>query len=201
MAAPTSSQKAAPEVLNSGRKDGQKILLLSTTCRAKDVWLSPLPKLWSGGWWGQSEATALLKPPGRSTRAREIKVFLGNAATHQCIHCSCRERWRPSAFLLWSMATSLCLGMKAAGNGNKFDFVFVLQDQRVRHPACLCAKSFSVLRRWKKKKCFTSPAGKQRHSDLSRETKEKEDSHISLKLGACSCFCTVHPDIPEKSPL
>lgn len=109
---------------------------------------------------------------------------------HPLHHCRDGD---PSAFLLWSMARPLCLCLKASGNENKFDFIFGLQDQRIRHPACLCATSFSVLRRWKKERCFTFSPGKQRHSDLSRETKEKEDSHISLKPGACSYFCTVHP--------
>lgn len=63
----------------------------------------------------------------------------------------CPERGKPSLFLLWSMARSLCLCRKATGGGNKFDFISGLQDQRVTHPACLCATSFSVLRKWEKK--------------------------------------------------
>ena len=36
-------------------------------------------------------------------------------------------------------------------------------------------------------------AEKQRHSDLSRETKEQEDSLTSLKADTYSYFYVVHP--------
>lgn len=87
--------------------------------------------------------TALLDPPDRSTKERELKVFLVNAATHQSTHriyrrervFTCKvhsgvEDIRQFLFtVLGSVTRSLCLCMKVSRYENGFGFTLGLQGQ------------------------------------------------------------------------
>lgn len=87
-------------------------------------------------WWWWRVVTALLDPPDRSTRERELKVFLETTHSLPIIstggwvysHTKCMEGWRQFPYtMLGSMTGSPCLYVKVSGRENRFGFTLGLQ--------------------------------------------------------------------------